>query len=73
MNRCSQFRKWLTWTRSFKRMAERIAGPTEYNNNRHAIKHHIRHRVRAVLDGFDPCTQEALFRGDVFHIIQGGK
>ena len=73
MNRCSQFRKWLRLTRKFRRIAVDIAGSPGYQNNRHAIKHHIRRRTSDVLDGFDVTAQIALFRSDVFHIIQGGK
>ena len=72
MNPCNQFRLWLTWTRKFRRMAVAIAGP-DYNNNRHAIKHHIRSRTRAVLAGFDQSAQTFLFRCDVSRLIQGDK
>lgn len=72
MNLCNQFRLWLTWTRKFRRMAVGIAG-AEYNNHRHAIKHHIRHRVRAVLAGFDQRAQVFLFRSDVSRLVQGDK
>ena len=72
MNLCNQFRIWLATTRRFRRMAVAIAGQ-DYNNNRHAIKSHIRHRTRAVLNGFDAPAQEFLFRSDVFQLIQGVK
>lgn len=72
MNLCSQFRMWLATTRKFRRMAVSIAGP-EYNNHRHAIKHHIRSRTRAVLAGFDQRAQTFLFRCDVSRLVQGDK
>ncbi len=72
MNLCSQFRTWLATTRKLRRMAVAIAGP-DYNNNRHAIKSHIRSRTRAVLNGFDARAQFFLFRSDVFQLINGGK
>ena len=72
MNLCSQFRTWLATTRRFRRLAVAIAGE-HYNNNRHAIKYHIRQRTSAVLDGFDPGTQTARFHSDVLYLIQGSK
>jgi len=71
MNICSQFRTWCRFTRKFRRIAVEIAGSTEYNNHRHAIKAHIRSRTRSVLDGFDVASQITLFRSDIHAIFQG--
>ena len=72
MNLCSQFRKWILYTRKFRRIAVGIAGPAGYQTNRHAIKTHIRNRTHSVLKGFDATSQIILFRSDVSQLL-GGK
>ena len=53
---------WWGMSRELTQLAKRIAGDSYFNDHRHAIKHEIRRRVSAVINGFDRRSQTLLFK-----------
>ena len=67
MKALRKFLFWLKTSRKFQQIARRECG-SDYYNNRHEIKHHVRLRVAAVVRGFHAGSQEWQLRFDLRRI-----